>query len=83
GCAPAEPASASPVLHNFSLYIATVHRTAANGNLPLFPLSHQKGALQLIMSAIVCQLLELQSSNHTVSLEMSDIADTRHSGSGD
>ena len=43
GCAPAEPASASPVLDSFSLYIATVHQTAANGNLSLFSLSHQKG----------------------------------------
>jgi hypothetical protein len=46
GCAPAEPASASPVLDSFSLYIATVRQTAANGNLSLFSLSHQKGALQ-------------------------------------
>jgi hypothetical protein len=52
GCAPAEPASASPVLDSFSLYIATVHQTAANGNLSLFSLSHQKGALQV--SAEVC-----------------------------
>jgi hypothetical protein len=47
GCAPAEPASASPVTHSFSLYDATVHQTAANANLSLFPLSQQKGALQL------------------------------------
>src|ERR1700682_4646039 len=46
GCAPAEPASASPVTHSFSLYGATVHQTAANANLSLFPLSQQKGALQ-------------------------------------
>jgi hypothetical protein len=47
GCAPAEPASASPVTHSFSLYGATVHQTAANANLSLFPLSQQKGALHL------------------------------------
>jgi hypothetical protein len=46
GCAPAVPVSASPVLDSFSLYIATVHQTAANDNLSLFSLSHQKGALQ-------------------------------------
>jgi hypothetical protein len=48
GCAPAEPASASPVTHSFSLYGATVHQTAANGNLSLFPLSQQKGALHFV-----------------------------------
>jgi hypothetical protein len=46
GCAPAEPTSASPVTHSLSLYDATVHQTAADGNLSPFPLSHQKGALQ-------------------------------------
>jgi hypothetical protein len=46
GCAPAEPASASSVTHSFSLYDATVHQTATNANLSLFPLSQQKGALQ-------------------------------------
>jgi hypothetical protein len=46
GCAPAELTSASPVTHSLSLYDATVHQTAADGNLSPFPLSHQKGALQ-------------------------------------
>jgi hypothetical protein len=53
------------------------HMLAA-ATLPLFLIG-----ILLIMLAIVCQLLELQSSNRTVSLEMSDIADTRHPGSGD
>ena len=48
GCAPAVPVSASPVLDSFSLYIATVHQTAANDNLSLFSLSHQKGALHFV-----------------------------------
>jgi hypothetical protein len=48
GCAPAEPASASPVTHSFSLYGATVHQTAAYANLSLFPLSQQKGALHTV-----------------------------------
>jgi hypothetical protein len=47
----------------------------AAATLPLFLIG-----ILLILSAIVCQLLELQSSNRTVSLEMSDIVDTRHSG---
>ena len=50
----------------------------AVATLPLFLIG-----ILLIMLAIVCQLLELQSSNRTVSLEMSDIAVTRHSRSGD
>ena len=33
----AEPTSPSPVTHIFSLYDATVHQTAANANLSLFP----------------------------------------------
>jgi Protein of unknown function (DUF2721) len=49
------------------------HMLAA-ATLPLFLIG-----ILLIMLAIVCQLLELQSSNRTVSLEMSDIADMRHS----
>ena len=53
GCAPAEPASASPVTHSFSLYGATVHQTAANANLSLFPLSQQKGALQTSSGVLV------------------------------
>ena len=53
------------------------HMLAA-ATLPLFLIG-----ILLIMLAIVCQLLELQSSNRTVSLEMSDIVDTRHSGSSD
>ncbi len=52
GCAPAEPASASPVTHSFSLYDATVHQTAANANLSLFPLSQQKGALQFLLKFV-------------------------------
>jgi len=50
GCAPAEPASASPVTHSFSLNDATVHQTAANANLSLFPLSQPKGALHSIQT---------------------------------
>ena len=53
------------------------HMLAA-ATLPLFLIG-----ILLIVFAIGCQLLELQSSNRTVSLEISDIADTRHSGSGD
>ena len=52
GCAPAEPASASPVTHSFSLYDATVHQTATNANLFLFPLSQPKGALQTLAETL-------------------------------
>jgi hypothetical protein len=52
GCAPAVPVSASPVLDSFSLYIATVHQTAANDNLSLFSLSHQKGALHFAIAIL-------------------------------
>ena len=50
----------------------------ATATLPLFLLG-----ILLLMLAIVCQLLELQSSNRTISLEMSDVAETRHSESRD
>ena len=50
----------------------------ATATLPLFLLG-----ILLLMLAIVCQLLELQSSNRTISLEISDIAETRHSESRD
>ncbi len=49
GCAPAEPLSASPVVPSFSLNNATVHQTAANGNLSLISLSQRKGALQFVL----------------------------------
>lgn len=42
--------------------------------LPLFLLG-----ILLIVLAIVCQLLELQSSNRTILLEISDIVEARHS----
>jgi hypothetical protein len=45
----------------------------ATATLPLFLLG-----MSLIMLAIVCQLLELQSSNRTISLEVSDVLETRH-----
>jgi hypothetical protein len=47
----------------------------ATATLPLFVLG-----MLLIMLAIVCQLLELQRSNRTISLEISDIVQTQHSG---
>lgn len=50
----------------------------ASATLPLFLLG-----ILLLMLAIVCQLLELQSSNRTISLEISDIAETRRSASRD
>jgi hypothetical protein len=50
----------------------------AKATLPLFLLG-----ILFMMLAIACQLLELQSSNRTLSLEIRDIAETRHSGSGD
>ena len=50
----------------------------ATATLPFFLLG-----ILLLMLAIVCQLLELQSSNRTISLEISDIAETRHSESRD
>jgi transposase InsO family protein len=46
GCSPAEPTSASPVLHSFSLNLAAVQSTAANRNLSLFLLSQHRGPLQ-------------------------------------
>jgi hypothetical protein len=52
GCAPAEPASASPVTHSFSLYDATVHQTAANANLSLFPCLNRR--VHSKVSAEVC-----------------------------
>jgi hypothetical protein len=50
------------------------HMLAA-ATLPFFLLG-----IFLIVLAIVCQLLELQSSNRTISFEISDIVEGRHSG---
>jgi len=50
----------------------------AKATLPLFLLG-----ILLMMLAIVCQLLELHSSNRTLSLEIRDIAETHHSVSCD
>jgi hypothetical protein len=47
----------------------------AAATLPLFLLG-----ILLIVLAIVCQLLELQSSDRTISLEISDIVQARRSG---
>jgi Protein of unknown function (DUF2721) len=47
----------------------------ATATLPLFLLG-----ILLIVLAIVCQLLELQSSDRTISTEISDIVEARHSG---
>lgn len=47
----------------------------AAATLPLFLLG-----ILLIVLAIVCQLLELQSSDRTISLEISDIVEARRSG---
>jgi hypothetical protein len=47
----------------------------AAATLPFFLLG-----ISLIVLALVCQLLELQSSNRTISLEISDIVEARHSG---
>jgi hypothetical protein len=47
----------------------------AAATLPFFLLG-----IALIVLALVCQLLELQSSNRTISLEISDIVEARHSG---
>src|SRR5881227_4007881 len=47
----------------------------ATATLPLFLLG-----ILLIVLAIVCQLLELQSSDRTMSTEISDIVEVRHSG---
>src|ERR1700678_3894284 len=46
GCSPAEPMSASPVPHSFSLNPAAVQSTAANRNLSLISLSQQRGPHQ-------------------------------------
>jgi hypothetical protein len=43
GCSPAEPMSASPVPHSFSLNPAAVQSTAANRNLSLISLSQRRG----------------------------------------
>src|SRR5665213_2982568 len=48
GCSPAEPMSASPVLHSFSLYPAAVQSSAANRNCPYFSLSQRRGPLQSV-----------------------------------
>jgi Protein of unknown function (DUF2721) len=50
----------------------------AKATLPLFLLG-----ILLMMLAIVSQLLELQSSNRTLSLDIRDIAETPNSGPGD
>jgi hypothetical protein len=47
GCSPAEPTSASPALHSFSLYYAAVQSSAVNRNCPSNFLSHQWGPLQV------------------------------------
>src|ERR1700687_4323026 len=65
GCAPAEPASDSPVTHSFSLYDATVHQTAANANLSLLPLSQQKGALQCSIAKFVRGLNAKETTKRT------------------
>ena len=65
GCAPAEPASASPVTHSFSLYDATVQQTAANANLSLFPLSQPKGALQRLIAKFVRGLNAKETAKKT------------------
>jgi hypothetical protein len=58
--------------------IATLWRQMlATATLPLFLFG-----ILLIMLAIVCQLLELQSSNHTMSLEISDISETQEIRTG-
>jgi hypothetical protein len=48
GCSPAEPTSASPALHSFSLYYAAVQSSAVNRNCPSNFLSHQWGPLQAV-----------------------------------
>jgi hypothetical protein len=45
GCSPAEPMSASPVIHSFSLTPPAVKSTAVNRNLSPFMLSQQRGPL--------------------------------------
>src|SRR5450755_5059597 len=58
GCSPAEPMSASPVAHSFSLNPSAVQSTAANRNLSLFTLSQHRGPLQtpsvLLFSCFSC-----------------------------
>jgi hypothetical protein len=53
GCSPAEPMSASPVLHSFSLYPAAVQSSAANRNCPYFSLSQRRGPLQSVTEILV------------------------------
>jgi hypothetical protein len=48
GCSPAEPMSASPVLHSFSLNLAAVQSTAVNRELSPFLLSQHRGPLQSV-----------------------------------
>ena len=52
----AEPMSASPVLHSFSLYPAAVQSSAANRNCPYFSLSQRRGPLQSVtdLSSPIC-----------------------------
>src|ERR1700683_2096148 len=52
GCSPAEPTSASPVLHSFSLNPAAVQSPAANRNCLYFSLSQQRGPLHRVPSIL-------------------------------
>jgi hypothetical protein len=47
GCSPAEPMSASPVIHSFSLTPSAVKSTAVNRNLSPFMLSQPRGPLHV------------------------------------
>ena len=47
-CSPAEPMSASPVLHSFSLNLAAVQSSAVNRKLSPFSLSQHRGPLQSV-----------------------------------
>jgi hypothetical protein len=47
-CSPAEPMSASPVLHSFSHNLAAVQSSAVNRKLSPFSLSQHKGPLQVL-----------------------------------
>jgi hypothetical protein len=51
-CSPAEPMSASPVLHSFSRNLAAVQSSAANRKLSPFLLSQHRGPLQAVLNRI-------------------------------
>jgi hypothetical protein len=71
-CSPAEPMSASPVLHSFSRNLAAVQSSAANRKLSPFLLSQHRGPLQDV-AGVLCfrqHVVVGDSGQHPVALSL-------------